>query len=101
MVGDRGYDLGACAYAVLTRDRASLRGRLAGLGGAHIARKRRVIQARRTVAMAELERWLLPSPSVGETLRLRRRIAQLVKWCGSGRDVEATLRPWVVGQAHN
>jgi GT2 family glycosyltransferase len=82
-----GYDLGACAFAVLTRDRASLRGRLAGLGGAHIARKRRVIQARRTAAMAELERWLLPSPSISETLRLRKRIDQLS--VRSGRDVES------------
>jgi GT2 family glycosyltransferase len=71
------YDLSACAYALLTRDRASLRGRLAGLGGAHTGRKRRVIQARRTASLAALERWLLPSPSVGETLRLRRRVDRL------------------------
>lgn len=66
------YDAAALCYALLRRDRASLRGRLAGLRGGDIARKRRRIQAARTVDDDALDRWLIPSPSVAETLRLRR-----------------------------
>ena len=72
-----GYDLAACGYALLMRDWAGLRGRLAGLGGGAIERKRRTIQARRSVASDEIARWLLPSPSPRALLRTRRRIDEL------------------------
>lgn len=78
------YDLYAGIYTAATRDRASLRGRLAGLGGAHIARKRRAIQARRTAPAAALEAWLRPAPSPLAMLRLRRRIGRLIGDGGAG-----------------
>ena len=71
------YDVGALLYALLTRDGASLRGRLAGLRDGGIWRKRRVVQRARTVSDAELERWLAPSPSAWEMLALRRRVDRL------------------------
>lgn len=71
------YDLGALAYALLKGHRASVRGRLAGLGGEHVATKRRAIQAGRTATLHDLDRWLRPSPGIAATLRLQRDLAQL------------------------
>lgn len=72
------YDAGAVAYALLTRDRASLRGRLAGLGNPHISRQRRAIQATCTAPDAAIAAWLAPAPSMREVLALKRRVDRLV-----------------------
>ncbi len=79
------YDLAACAYALLTNDRASLHGRLAGLGGGAIGRKRRKIRARRTASIDALERWLLPAPTACELLSNRRRIDALSRPSQAGQ----------------
>ena len=71
------YDLGAVAYAMLRGHRASIRGRLAGLGGQHITAKRRAIQARRTVPLADLQHWLDPSPTPARILALQREVTSL------------------------
>jgi GT2 family glycosyltransferase len=71
------YDAAAVAYALLTRDGAGLRGRLAGIRDRAIARKRREIQRSRTASDEALERWLEPSPSPLEVLALRRRVDRL------------------------
>jgi GT2 family glycosyltransferase len=71
------YDLAACAYALLTNDRASLRGRLAGLDGSAINKKRRAIQAGRTASIDMLESWLQTAPTARELLGNRRRIDAL------------------------
>lgn len=71
------YELGALAWAVVTRDRASLNGRAAGLRGAWIAAARRSIQARRLVADTELSTLLAPSPSWRDVLRLKRTADRL------------------------
>jgi GT2 family glycosyltransferase len=71
------YDLGALAYATLTGQRASVRGRIDGLRGRQIAPKRRAIQASRTADLAGLLRWLRPSPGIAATLRLQRELARL------------------------
>lgn len=68
------YDAAALAYATLTRDWASLRGRCAGLRGRRLRRQRRVIQEGRQVEDDVLEGWLMPSPSLVETLALKRRV---------------------------
>lgn len=73
------YDVGALTYTLLTGDRASLRGRLAGVSGGDIARKRQAIQRSRTLADNALDRWLQPSPSFLEVLRLKRRIDALAR----------------------
>lgn len=67
------YDAAALLYALLTRDWASLRGRAAGLRGAHIAGERRRIQAARTIGDDVLDRWLRPAPSPLRILALKRR----------------------------
>ena len=71
------YDLGALAYATLNGQLASIRGRVAGLRGDHIAAKRRANQSSRTAVLTELHQWLQPSPSIAATLRLQRELAQL------------------------
>ncbi len=71
------YDLAACLHALLTRDGAGLRGRLAGLKGTKIAAQRATIQGKRTVTMAELTHWLQPCPSPRTLLRLQRDLARL------------------------
>ncbi|MGN6809521.1 MAG: glycosyltransferase family 2 protein [Thermomicrobiales bacterium] len=73
-----GYELGALAYAVLRRDWASVRGRRIGLCGAQIASQRRMIQARRTVDSAAIERWLKPAPGWRAILRQRQATDRLV-----------------------
>lgn len=72
-----GYDLGAIAYALSQRQTASLRGRVAGLGGGHIPAQRRTIQARRTARLDELATWLQPAPTIRDTLTLQRTLATL------------------------
>lgn len=71
------YDLAACVHALLTRDRAGLRGRLDGLRGAKIAARRVRIQRRRTATDEELASWLQPNPSPHALLRLQRDLARL------------------------
>ena len=72
-----GYDLGALAYSLLKRQPAGIRGRIAGLTDRSIARKRRAIQEYRIAEIESLRAWLRPSPTVGDILKLQRRINQL------------------------
>lgn len=74
-----GYDAGAVLYALLTRDTASLRGRVAGLRDGGIGRKRRMIHRAATIDDAAMERLLAPSPSWRAVLRLKRRIDRLAR----------------------
>lgn len=71
------YDLAACAYALLQRDWASLRGRRDGLRSRQITRQRQVIQAHRTISDDALAAWLQPDPSARALLDARRTIARL------------------------
>lgn len=71
------YDAAAVLFALLTRDRASLRGRVAGLRDQRIAEHRRRIQATRTASDEEIERWLTPSPTPWQTLALKWRVDRL------------------------
>jgi GT2 family glycosyltransferase len=71
------YDLTACLHALLTRDRAGLRGRFAGLGGTKIAAQRIAIQRERTTTLADLGGWLRPNPGPLALLRLQRDLARL------------------------
>ncbi len=73
------YDLAALAYALLARDRASLRGRLAGLGGRRISAQRRLIQRTRTVSDDLFDGWLTPAPSLLAALALNRRAVWLAR----------------------
>jgi GT2 family glycosyltransferase len=72
------YDGLVLASAPMRRDGASLRGRVEALGGlrARLA-ERRLIQARTTVPLAEIEGWLRPDPTPAELLRLRKRSREL------------------------
>lgn len=72
-----GYDLGAVAYALLSRQTATIRGRADGLRAAHISAKRKLIQSRRTVDNDAIGAWLQPPPHLKEILHLNRRIAAL------------------------
>lgn len=72
------YDGLVLASAPLRRDGASVRGRIEALGAmrARLA-ERRSIQARTTVSLAEIERWLRPEPTASDLLRLRKRSREL------------------------
>ena len=73
-----GYDLAACAYGLLKRDDAVVRGRLAALGlWRQLRPQRQATQRLRRVPLRELSCWLVPPLSPWGTLRLRREIAAL------------------------
>jgi GT2 family glycosyltransferase len=88
------YDLAACLHALLMRDRAGLRGRRAGLGGAKIAARRGGIQHRRTATDGELASWLKPAPGPRALLRLQRDLARLTTAPESGTAIGNTVAPW-------
>jgi GT2 family glycosyltransferase len=74
------YDLAACAYGLLTRDREVLRGRLAALRMlAGMRPARRAAQRLRRVPLRELARLLSPPLAPWATLRLRREIGWLAE----------------------
>ena len=69
------YDLAACAYGLLARDREVLRGRLAGLRMLPGLRSaRRAAQRLRRVSLRHLARLLSPPMAPWTSLRLRREI---------------------------
>lgn len=72
------YDVQVFGYAISRLDRATTRGRIAGLLGlpARLAERER-IQASATVSAHELSMWLRPSISGAELLRLRKLSAGL------------------------
>ena len=71
------YDLAAVLHALLTRDRAGLRGRRDGLGDAMISARRAATQRRRSSSDEELLAWLRPDPGPLALLRLQRTLARL------------------------
>lgn len=74
------YDLMVAGYAGLTRDQAALQGRVDALREIpEVWGERAVIQRRATVEPERLERWLLPSPSPVEVLRLRLLTGKLAR----------------------
>jgi len=72
------YDGLVLASAPMRRDGASARGRIEALCAlrARLA-ERQLIQARTTVSIAEIERWLRPEPTTSELLRIRKRAREL------------------------
>lgn len=74
------YDALAATYAALRRQPAIAAGRLEALAELPtLLVQRGVIQSRRSVPASDLAAWLTPSPSLLETLRRQRRLAQLLR----------------------
>lgn len=75
------YDLAASLYTIAQRNPQPIKGRLAALHPRYLKRiwsQRRAIQQSRAVSLAEIERWLQPSPSLTSNLHLRKRVNTLV-----------------------
>lgn len=73
------YDAMACAYALLRRRPAMLRGRLeAARELPALLAQRRATQARRTAAVGALTPWITKAPGPAELLRARRRLEDIL-----------------------
>jgi GT2 family glycosyltransferase len=74
------YDLQAIIYGLLRKQPAIVAGRLAALHDfPRLLEQRRMIQARRTAATADLRRWLEPVPWPWQILHEQRRLDHLLQ----------------------
>lgn len=79
-----GLDAAAFVYGVLTRDGASLAGRVSALAGLPARLEERTrIQAAASIEWAEISRWIQPAISPARLVQLRRMTAQ---FAGTHRD---------------